>query len=219
LLERAISHRSWARETSKTKDEDQIRRMQNESFEFLGDSVLGLAIAEILFQKHDNASEGDLTLMKHRIVSRETLAKIADRLNLGDFMRLGRGEEKTGGRTKEAMLADTLEAIIGAVFIDGGYIAARSLVKNFFRDEIRTMTPEVAIDYKTLLQEKLQAAKLEAPKYNLIKSEGPDHNLTFFVEVICGNKRTSAQGNSIKAAEMLAASIALKDLDLATKMK
>ncbi len=117
------------------------------------------------------------------------------------------------------MLADTLEAIIGAVFIDGGYIAARSLVKNFFRDEIRTMTPEVAIDYKTLLQEKLQAAKLEAPKYNLIKSEGPDHNLTFFVEVICGNKRTSAQGNSIKAAEMLAASIALKDLDLATKMK
>ncbi len=116
LLERAVTHRSWASEKIPFGDEKETRRLQNESLEFVGDSVLGLAVAEQLYIHHPEASEGDLTLMKHRLVSAETLAMLAKNLDLGKFMRVGRGEEKTGGRRKQALLANTLEAIIAAVF-------------------------------------------------------------------------------------------------------
>jgi hypothetical protein len=113
LLERAVTHRSWAFEKVALGAGEEARNLQNESLEFVGDSVLGLAVAEQLYNMHPKASEGDLTLMKHRLVSTVMLAKVSKIICLGDYMRVGRGEEKTGGRRKEALLADTLEAVIG----------------------------------------------------------------------------------------------------------
>jgi ribonuclease-3 len=212
LLERAVTHRSWAHEHLPDGGEEKIRGLQNESLEFVGDSVLGLAIAEQLYLKNPTVSEGDLTLMKHHLVSTETLAKLAAKLELGEFMRVGRGEEKTGGRRKQALLADTLEAIIASVFFDGGYIQARNFVNRIFADELRSATPSSSIDYKTLLQETLQANKLSAPTYKVIKTEGPPHQRTFFVEAKWEGGAVSGQGNSIKQAEMQAANLALQEL-------
>lgn len=212
LLERALTHRSWAYENNPFGEEKAIRNLQNESFEFVGDSVLGLAVTEQLFIKHPNATEGDLSLMKHRLVSRGTLAKAAKRINLGEFIRVGRGEEKTGGRHKQALLADCLEAVIASIFFDGGYIPARAFVHTLLAEEIRSATPVTSIDYKTLLQETLQADKRPAPEYNLVRTEGPDHEPTFFVQVAWDNDKTEAKGSSIKEAEMDGAELALKKL-------
>jgi ribonuclease-3 len=213
LLERAVTHRSWAYEKMPFGEEEDIRSLQNESLEFVGDSVLGLVITEQLFILHPKASEGDLTLMKHHLVSEGTLAKLAQNLDLGRFMRVGRGEEKTGGRRKHALLADILEAIIAAIFFDTGYISARSFVNRIFAEELREATPKTSLDYKTLLQETLQGDKRPAPTYKLIKTEGPPHELTFFVEVAWDTGKINAKGSSIKAAEMMGASQALKKIN------
>ena len=213
LLERAVTHRSWAHEHLPDGNEEKLRELQNESFEFVGDSVLGLAIAEQLYLKNTTISEGDLTLMKHHLVSTETLAKLAMNLKLGDFMRVGRGEEKTGGRRKQALLADTFEAILAAIFFDSGYISARNFVNRIFADELRRATPRGSIDYKTLLQETLQANKLSAPTYKVVKTDGPPHERTFFVEAKWEGGEVSGQGNSIKQAEMMAANLALQELE------
>lgn len=212
LLTRALTHRSWAHENLAGETEDKIREAENESFEFVGDSVLGLAVAEQLFEKNPDSSEGNLTLMKHRLVSTVTLAKVAEKLKLGGYVRMGRGEEQSGGRKKQAILADTLEAVIAAVFFDAGYIAARSLVAKVFAAELRKATPKSSIDYKTLLQETLQAAKLSAPIYSLVKTEGLPHARTFFVEAAWGEGKSKGSGTSIKSAEMMAANEALKSL-------
>jgi ribonuclease-3 len=212
LLERSLTHRSWAYEKMPFGEEEEIRELQNESLEFVGDSVLGLAVAEQLYVRHPKLSEGDLTLMKHHLVSTETLAKIAVKYDLGEFIRVGRGEEKTGGRRKQALLADTLEAVISAIFFDSGYISARAFVNRIFAEEFRRATPKNSIDYKTLLQETLQAEKLTAPSYNVIKTEGPPHDRTFFVEAVWENGKVEGKGSSIKSAEMKAASIVLKEL-------
>ena len=212
LLERALTHRSWAHEKLSGRNESQIRATENESFEFLGDSVLGLAVAEELFRKYPDASAGELTLMKHRLVSTTTLANVAESLSLGEHIRIGRGEEKTGGRQKRAILADTLEAVIAAVFFDSGYIATRSFVTRILMTEFRAATPEGSADYKTLLQEKLQADQLSAPVYSLLKTEGQPHERTFYVEASWETGRAEGRGTSIKSAEMMAASEALKSL-------
>ena len=212
LLRRALTHRSWAYEKKPFGEEKEVRSLQNESLEFVGDSVLGLAIAEALFKKHFDSSEGDLSLMKHRLVSRGTLAKAAKKIELGEFMRVGRGEEKTGGRRNQALLADTLEAVIAAIFFDTGYFSARAFVHRLLADEISRATPVSSIDFKTLLQETLQADKRHAPMYNLVKTAGPDHKPTFLVEVIWDRGRIEARGSSIKIAEMRAAEAALKTL-------
>jgi ribonuclease III len=212
LLERAVTHRSWAHEHLPDGGDEKIRELQNESFEFVGDSVLGLAIAEQLYLKNPTVSEGDLTLMKHHLVSTETLARLATELDLGEFMRVGRGEEKTGGRRKQALLADTFEAILAAIFFDSGYISARNFVGRIFTEDLRNATPRSSIDYKTLLQETLQANKLSAPTYKVIKTEGPPHQRTFFVEAKWEGGAVSGQGNSIKQAEMMAANLALREL-------
>ncbi|HLM60660.1 MAG TPA: ribonuclease III, partial [Pyrinomonadaceae bacterium] len=190
-----------------------VRRLQNESLEFVGDSVLGLAVAEQLYIRHPNAPEGDLTLMKHHLVSTATLAKVAKDLNLGKYIRVGRGEEKTGGRRKQALLADTLEAIIAAIFFDSGYISARAFVNRIFADEFRRATPKTSIDYKTLLQETLQAEKYAAPIYNVVKVDGPPHEREFLVEAVWETGKVCGTGTSIKAAEMMAANLALKKLN------
>ena len=213
LLERAVTHRSWAFERLPEGSEEEIRERQNESLEFVGDSVLGLAIAEQLYLRNPKSSEGDLTLMKHHLVSTETLARIAQNLNLGEFMRVGRGEEKTGGRRKQALLADTLEAVISAIFFDSGYVSARAFINRIYAEELRYATPKSSIDYKTLLQETLQAEKLSAPIYSVVKSEGPPHDPTFFVEAVWEGGREEGIGTTIKTAEMRAAKAALDKLE------
>lgn len=212
LLKRALTHRSWAYEKKPFGENDEIRSLQNESFEFVGDAVLGLAVSEQLFSKHPDATEGDLSLMKHSLVSRGTLAKTSQKLKLGGFLRVGRGEEKTGGRRKQALLADCFEAVLAAIFFDGGYIPARAFVRKALAEEFRRATPVTSLDYKTLLQETLQADKRPAPVYKLVKTEGPDHKPTFFVEAVWDNNRVEAKGASIKTAEMKAADLALKKL-------
>jgi ribonuclease-3 len=209
LLGRAVTHRSWAFENLRGQNEAAIRDAENESLEFLGDSVLGLVIAERLFVEHPEHDEGDLTLIKHHLVSTATLARVAETINLGEFVRVGRGEEKTGGRKRQAMLANTLEAVIAAVFLDGGYSAARVFVGRMFADELRTATPDTSIDYKSMLQELLQAEKLSAPSYNVVSTDGPPHSRVFSVEATWATGRSRGQGNSIKAAEMVAAAEAL----------
>jgi len=216
VLERAVTHRSWAFEQAPFGEEEAIRRLQNESLEFVGDSVLGLAVAEQLYLRNPESSEGDLTLMKHHLVSTATLEKVAKNLSLGKYMRVGRGEEKTGGRRKQALLADTLEAVIGAIFFDGGYIPARAFVNRIFADEFRGATPKTSIDYKTLLQETLQAEKLSAPVYSVVETNGPPHERKFLVEAVWKTGSVRGKGTSIKAAEMMAANLALKKLNKAS---
>lgn len=212
LLERAVTHRSWAHENFPGESDRKIREAQNESLEFVGDSVVGLVIAEQLYRKHPALSEGDLTLMKHHLVSTTTLARMAESLALGQFVRMGRGEDKTGGRQKTAILADTMEAVIAAVFFDGGYAAATEFIMRIFAAELNKATPKGSLDYKTLLQETLQADRLSAPTYSLIKTEGMPHARTFLVEAAWGDEKAVGTGGSIKAAEMMAASEALKAL-------
>lgn len=213
LLVRAVTHRSWAYENLPDGAEEDVRKTQNESLEFVGDSVLGLVVAEQLYLRNPGASEGDLTLMKHYLVSTGTLARLAGALGVGEFIRIGRGEEKTGGRRKNALLANTLEALIGAVFFDAGYSAARELIVRIFSAEFIAATPKASIDYKTLLQETLQAEKLSAPVYSVIKTDGPPHQRTFLVEAVWSGGKVQGTGGSIKSAEMMAASEALKQLD------
>lgn len=212
LLERSVTHRSWAFENMPGAGDAEIRDAENESMEFLGDSVLGLAIAERLFELHPEKSEGDLTLMKHHLVSTATLARIAEGLGLGEYIRVSRGEEKTGGRKKQALLANTLEAVIAAVFLDGGYVPARFFIVRTFADDLKKATPRSSSDQKTQLQELLQSRKLPAPSYNVTKTEGPPHERVFHVEAVWSGGRSRGTGNSIKSAEMMAAAAALDSL-------
>lgn len=207
LLARALTHRSWAHENG---TEENVA--DNERLEFIGDSVLGLVIAEHLFRENRGMDEGELTLMKHHLVSTAMLAELSKKIGLGDAVKIGRGEEKTGGRTKPAILADTLEAVIAAIFLDGGYNTAKDFIVELFANEFVKATPQSSLDYKTLLQETLQAEKLSAPHYELTGTEGKPHARTFFVEARWENGVSKGTGNSRKAAEMMAASEALKIL-------
>lgn len=211
LLERALTHRSWAHEQVAPGTEDQARRLHNETLEFLGDSVLGLVVADYLCTAHPTVTEGELSRMKHRLVSATTLATASIRLQLGDFLRFGRGEEKSGGRRKDALLADVLEALTGAIFVDGGLTAATDFVQHALSEELRTVTPVGAAeaDYKTMLQEKLQADRRSAPRYSVVEALGPPHRRTFNVEVGWDTGSVRAQGRSIKTAEAAAAKEAL----------
>ncbi len=211
LLERAITHRSWAHEQVAPGAEDQARWLHNEALEFLGDSVLGLVVADYLCKTYPAGTEGELSRMKHRLVSASTLAAASVRLHLGDFLRFGRGEEKSGGRRKDALLADVLEALAGAIFVDGGLAAAAHFVQHALGEELLKVTPVAAAeaDYKTMLQEKLQAERRPAPRYSVVEALGPPHRRTFHVEVSWDGGSMRAQGRSIKTAEAAAAKEAL----------
>ena len=212
LLERAITHRSWAHEKVPPGDERQARKLHNESLEFLGDSVLGLIVANYLCNSYPAGTEGELSRMKHRLVSAPTLAEASQTLKLGDFLRFGRGEEKSGGRHKNALLADVFEAITGAIFLDGGLEAATQFVCRALRTELEAADPLSAAkaDYKTMLQEKLQAERRPAPRYAVIETLGPPHQRIFHVEVSWDNGSIRGEGHSIKAAEAAAARAALE---------
>ncbi len=216
LLERAVTHRSWAHEQVAPGAEDLARRLHNEALEFLGDSVLGLIVADYLCRAYPEGTEGELSRMKHRLVSAPTLTKASWRLNLGDFLRFGRGEEKSGGRSKDALLADALEALTGAIFLDGGFEAAIRFVNHALGEELQGANPMSAAeaDYKTLLQEKLQAERRPAPKYAVVETLGPPHRRTFHVEVTVDGRSVRGEGRSIKAAEVAAAKEALLNMRL-----
>jgi ribonuclease III len=212
LLERAITHRSWAHEKVAAGADLEARKLHNESLEFLGDSVLGLVVAHYLCKSYPGGTEGELSRMKHRLVSAPTLAKASQGLKLGEFLRFGRGEEKSGGRQKNALLADVFEAITGAIFEDGGWEAATLFVCHALRDELAAADPLAAAkaDYKTMLQEKLQAERRPAPRYTVIETLGPPHQRIFHVEVSWDSGRIQGEGHSIKAAEAAAARAALE---------
>jgi ribonuclease-3 len=212
LLERAITHRSWAHEQVAPGDEQQARKLHNESLEFLGDSVLGLVVADSLCTAYPDGTEGELSRMKHRLVSAPTLAKTSQRLRLGEFLRFGRGEEKSGGRHKNALLADVFEAITGAIFVDGGLQAATEFVLYALSEDLEEVDPLSAAkaDYKTMLQERLQAEHRQAPRYTVIETLGPPHRRIFRVDVCWDDGSIQGEGHSIKTAEVAAARAALE---------
>ncbi|HYN86402.1 MAG TPA: ribonuclease III [Pyrinomonadaceae bacterium] len=215
LLERALTHRSWAHEHVGPGAEADARRLHNEALEFVGDSVLGLVVADTLFRDYPRVTEGELSRMKHRLVSAQTLARAARRLGLGEHLRVGRGEEKTGGRRKRALLADAFEAVLAAVYLDGGFEAAERFVLHALGDELSSATPEAAAaaDFKTLLQERLQAERRVTPSYSLVDAEGPPHRRVFRVTVNFDDVQVGGEGHTIKSAEMEAARRALEQLD------
>jgi ribonuclease-3 len=177
--------------------------------------VLGLIVAHYLFQSYPDVTEGELSRMKHRLVSAPTLAKASERLGIGQHLRFGRGEEKSGGSRKRALLADAFEAVLAAVFLDGGLAAATDFIHLALGDELERVDPEAAAaaDFKTLLQERLQAEHHTAPQYNVIETTGPPHRRTFHVELSWEGGSVRAEGRTIKAAETVAARLALEEID------
>jgi ribonuclease-3 len=208
LLEQALTHRSFAAEdvTGYVLD--------NESLEFLGDSVLGLVVAAALYQQYPDHDEGMKSKAKAAVVSTQALARQAARLGLGDHLRLGRGEEKTGGREKPALLADVFEALVAAIFLDGGFDAASSFLQRELSGDIAAGSdPLVVHDHKSALQERLQAAGRPLPDYRVSGETGPDHRKLFSVDVVVGGEVLgSATGRAKKEAEQEAARQALDAL-------
>jgi ribonuclease-3 len=211
LLERALTHSS---STAKSEGDDPGASAHNETLEFLGDSVLGLAVVERLLEMNPEMDEGGLTQMKHQLVSDRHLAELANEIGLGDFMILSKGEEGSGGRFKQALLAGTLESVVGAVFLDSGYIPARDFVRSVFGDRMDNAVPNKESDYKTTLQEHFHSLKQAPPAYEVVSSEGPSHDMTFHVKVSWNGGSASASGRSKKQAEMAAAGKALAILGL-----
>jgi ribonuclease-3 len=209
LLDRAVTHRSKAHE------EDDPSIADNESLEFLGDAVLGFIVADLLFREFPEFDEGQKSKVKAALVSRASLADIAERMELGAAMRLGRGEEKTGGRQKDAVVADACEAVIAALYLDGGLEAARAFLQRELAPTIeRVRRPGLLTamtgDYKSALQEWLQARSDGPPLYRLVAESGPDHRKSFAVDVLIGDQAVGrAEGRTKKEAEQGAARAAL----------
>jgi ribonuclease III len=206
LLELAMVHSSYINENPAEAP------TSNERLEFLGDAVLGLIIAESLYQEYPDSPEGDLTRLRSSLVRRETLADVAHLINLGDYLFLGNGEESGGGRDKPANLAGAFESLIAAIYLDQGLDAARNFIKSFFGSEMHKQVQGGALaDYKSKLQEIMQAERQITPEYQLISATGPDHDRQFTVEVRIGESVLGrGKGKSKKTAEMEAARSALE---------
>ena len=204
LLEKSLTHRSFANE----RDLDE----NYERLEFLGDTVVGLITAEWLYRRHPDLAEGDLSKLKGYVVSEPVLARQAEMLGLGEILRLGVGEERSGGRRKRSLLADTLEAVLGAVFLDGGLAAARRVFLPFL--EQASGAPESDLhDAKTELQELVQGEGGGLPEYRHISEEGPDHRKRFHVECwVSGRRAGAGEGGTKKEAEQRAARAAVENL-------
>jgi ribonuclease III len=207
LLTRAVTHKSYSHEARHENSRD------NETFEFLGDSVLGFVIGDMLFRHFPELDEGALSKMKAYLVSATSLAEKARAVEMGEVILLGVGEEKTGGRKKDSLLANLFEAMIAAVYLDGGIDPARKLIEDSFRDDITKIDREDLLfhDYKTALQELAQGKGLPLPDYNVVEEVGPDHDKTFVVEVKVGNHVARGEGSSKKEAQQQAARHALRD--------
>jgi ribonuclease-3 len=228
LLEQALTHSSQARELEALHPASQLRAGDNEQLEFLGDAVLGLVTTEELFRRFPQFSEGQLSKLRAHLVSKNHLIKVAERLELGRYLRLGRGEEKSGGRKKSALLVDALEAVLGAVYLDAGLETARPLILNHIvMPELETFvskgTAGKITDFKSALQEKLQAEGRPQPVYVLVNESGPEHQKTFTIEarlISLGNGHTEftarARGSTKKTAEQDAARQVLEYLGAQT---
>ena len=213
LLEHALTHRSRVHEDASGGVFD------NESMEFLGDSVLGFVIAAMLFREFPQHNEGQKSKLKASIVSAASLARLAEKLGLGEFLILGRGEEKTGGRRKHAIISDCYEALIAAIYLDGGLLPAQAFIRRQFKaliEEARRGGAHAGFteDYKSALQEWLQRAGRGLPTYRLVAELGPAHHRRFAVEIIVeGQVLASAEGRSKKDAAQSAAREALAMLN------
>ena len=203
LLQRAFVHESLVNETDESTP-------SNERLEFLGDSVLGLAVAEFLFKEFPHEAEGQLAQMKSYLVSRKHLAVCADRLKLGQYLLLGKGEENSGGKRRESLLANCYEAVLGAIFLDGGYGKARRSIIGVLGDDMRQGLGAVK-DEKSRLQEKVQTIFQALPEYRIVAETGPAHDRSFTVEVVFGGEVLGGgEGRSKREASQAAAKIALK---------
>ena len=209
LLQEALNHSSYANEHRTA------HLHSNERLEFLGDSVLGFVTAEFLFQRHPEAPEGDLTRIRAALVCEQSLYEVAQRLGLGQYLKLGRGEEAGGGRERTSILADAVEAVFAAVYLDGGMEAARTLIHRCLLDAQReSVVEERRRDYKTALQELVQRQADQVLTYRMVDEQGPDHAKTFRAEVLLnGAAIGSGSGHSKKEAEQAAARAALQTLD------
>lgn len=205
LLAQALTHSSYANENPG------IAPLSNERLEYLGDAVLGLVVAENLYRDFSGLSEGEMTRLRSILVKQETLANVALSINLGKYLFLGKGEESSNGRDKPANLARALEALIAAVYLDGGIAIIEQLILDLLDTELYKILSEGAIiDYKSQLQELLQARTQQTPVYNLVETQGPDHAKQFTVEVRLDNEiLATGTGRSKKKAEMDAARVAL----------
>lgn len=207
LLAAALTHRSWAHERGEGPTYERL--------EFLGDAVLALIVSEYLADSFPDSPEGELSKLKARLVSETSLAHAARRLDLGSRLRIGRGEELTQGREKSSLLANTLEAVIAAIYLDGGLEPARAFVLRTFAQDLQDLReaegPAGQQDYKTRLQEWCQRRFETLPQYVTVRESGPDHQKTFEVEVIVrGNGMGVGVGRSKKEAEQMAAKQALE---------
>jgi ribonuclease III len=208
LLKKALTHSSHAHEQNREDD--------NEQLEFLGDSILGFLVSDFLYRAHPQLTEGQLSKLKGFFVSSANLVKYAEHLGLGEFLHLGRGEEKTGGRMKQALLVDAFEAILGAIYIDGGMDPVRRLAERFFEEQIGGIgeTTQQIADFKTALQEALQSRNLGRAQYVVTGETGPDHQKLFTVEILVGDQSLAhGIGLTKKAAEQAAARQALQELN------
>jgi ribonuclease-3 len=204
LLQQAVTHRSHG-------------LVHNERLEFLGDAVLNCVIAQMMFQKYARLNEGDLSRLRANLVKQQSLAEIGERICLSDFMRLGDGEMKSGGFRRPSILADTMEALLGAVFVDGGFEGARAVIGRLFDPVLKTVDPKtLGKDSKTLLQEFLQGKRLPLPVYTVVETRGAAHNQEFEVECAIPKLEVGVRGigRSRRAAEQNAARLALEAAQL-----
>jgi ribonuclease-3 len=206
VLFHALTHSSYANEMRMKKEKN------NERLEFLGDAVLELVTSEYVYKEYSNLTEGDLTKLRASIVCEQTLSACARDLNIGEYLLLGKGEDISGGRERDSILSDALEAVLGAIYIDGGFTNAKEFVKSFILDDLKNK--DLFFDSKTILQEMIQNGNNKQKiKYKLISEEGPDHNKTFTIAVCVGNDEIGCgMGRTKKAAEQEAAYQAIKHL-------
>ena len=204
LLNEALSHSSYANENRKN-------RQSNERLEFLGDSVLSIVVAQYLFENYRDLPEGELTKLRAALVCEKTLFGFAQQIDLGEFILLGKGEEHSGGRERPSILADAFEAVIAAVYLDGGIEAARKHILSFIPKNLDVKKKLTFNDYKTMLQEIIQQNPDEKIEYVLTEQSGPDHDKLFVVDVMLNsNVIGKGRGRSKKKAEQMAAKEALE---------
>ncbi len=212
LLQRALTHRSWSAERPRERDE----RYDNEQLEFLGDSLLGFVVSEALFKRHPAANEGQLSQWKAHLVSASYLVQCARSIQLGDYLMLGKGEDRNGGRERRTLLANAFEAVIAAIYLDGGAEPARDFILSCVLthlDNQHDLTSLELLNYKSILQEEAQSQGLPTPKYTIVETSGPEHAKVFTVEVAIGSRlRSRASGSSKKAASQLAAQALIEQL-------
>lgn len=200
LLEEALRHSSFANET----DDSQLQ--DNERFEFLGDAVLSLVIGHLLMQQFPEVREGDLSRMRANLVNESQLAQMARTIDLGNYLQLGKGELQTGGNKKNSILAGSYEALVAAVYLDGGFKPSVDFISTHFQPHIdRLMQSSNQLDFKSKLQEVVQTGKGSMPEYKVVREEGPDHDKTFWVSLTVDQVDSLGSGKSKKAAEQEAA--------------